>query len=254
MRDGVFFSRDHFKLPIAASREAWFVATIRTGATARQRDMAVLCWDTEVIERMLHNQNELLALLCLCPLGGEWPQWGALAVRAVWRHCHDGRGLVVEDEAGRHFEIVPGGLETVADRDRQSLTLLANLDGPVSGAALQRRPGCFVSTAMEFTLKMYILVRDDVPMGVAMVAVAHASLAAYLKFKDEPHVQQWLSGPFFKVVCKVNQQEFERAKSVEDHVVITESALGNQEVAIAFAPRQEWPKMFRFLSLYRDPP
>lgn len=107
---------------------------------------------------------------------------------------------------------------------------------------------------MESTLKMYILVRDDVPLGFAMVAIAHASLAAYLRFKDEPDMQQWLSGPFFKAVCKVSPQEFERARLVEGHVVITESALGNQEVAIAFAPRQEWPKMFRFLSLYRSAP
>ena len=106
---------------------------------------------------------------------------------------------------------------------------------------------------MESTLKMYILVRDDVPLGFAMVAVAHASLAAYLKFKDEPDMQQWLSGPFFKAVCKVSPKEFERAKSVDDHVVITESALDDREIAIAFAPRQAWPKMFRFLSLYRSP-
>lgn len=101
---------------------------------------------------------------------------------------------------------------------------------------------------------MYILVRDDIPLGFAMVAVAHASLAAYLKFKDEPEVAQWLSGPFFKAVCKVNAKEFENAKLVPDHVVLRESALGNQEVAIAFKPREEWPKMFKFLKLYRDPP
>ena len=44
------------------------------------------------------------------------------------------------------------------------------------------------------------------------------------------------------------------AKQVADHVVLTESALDNQEVAIVFKPRQEWPKMFKFLKLYRDPP
>lgn len=101
---------------------------------------------------------------------------------------------------------------------------------------------------------MYILVRDDVPLGFAMVAVAHASLAGYLKFKDEPEVAQWLSGPFFKAVCKVNAKEFENAKRVPDHVVLTESALGDQEVAIAFKPREEWPKMFKFLKLHRDAP
>ena len=101
-------------------------------------------------------------------------------------------------------------------------------------------------------MKMYILVRDDVPLGFAMVAVAHASLAAYLKFKDTPEVGEWLSGPFFKAVCKVNAKEFENAKLVEDHVVLTESALDNREVAIAFKPRAEWPKMFKFAKLYRE--
>jgi len=103
-------------------------------------------------------------------------------------------------------------------------------------------------------MKMYILVRDDIPLGFAMVAVAHASLAGYLKFQDAPETKEWLAGPFFKAVCKANPTEFENAKRVPDHVVLTESALGNQEVAIVFKPRAEWPKMFRFLRLYRDAP
>jgi peptidyl-tRNA hydrolase len=103
-------------------------------------------------------------------------------------------------------------------------------------------------------MKMYILVRDDIPLGFAMIAVAHASLAGYLKFQDTPEVAQWLAGPFFKAVCKVNAREFESAKAVADHVVMTESALAGREVAIVFKPREEWPKMFRFLRLYRDAP
>lgn len=103
-------------------------------------------------------------------------------------------------------------------------------------------------------MKMYILVRDDIPLGFVMVAVAHASLAGYLRFQTAPEVQEWLSGPFFKAVCKVNAKEFANAKQVVDHVVISESALNNQEVAIVFKPRQEWPKMFKFLKLYRDAP
>ncbi|MBI3230874.1 MAG: hypothetical protein HYZ45_12070 [Burkholderiales bacterium] len=95
-------------------------------------------------------------------------------------------------------------------------------------------------------MKMYIIVRDDIPLGFAMVAVAHASLAGYLRFQETAEVKEWLSGPFFKAVCKVN------AKLVEDHVVLTESVLDNQEVAIVFKPRHEWPKMFKFLRLYRD--
>ncbi|VTU00204.1 unnamed protein product [Gemmataceae bacterium] len=33
-------------------------------------------------------------------------------------------------------------------------------------------------------LRMYILVREAVPAGFAVVAAAHASLAAYLAFRD----------------------------------------------------------------------
>jgi peptidyl-tRNA hydrolase len=100
-------------------------------------------------------------------------------------------------------------------------------------------------------LKMYILIREAVPPGFAVLAAAHASLAAYLKFKDAPEVAEWLSGPFYKAVCRVSDAEFERAKEVAEHVVLTESALGGQEVAIAFKPRREWPKAFRFLRLYK---
>jgi peptidyl-tRNA hydrolase len=98
---------------------------------------------------------------------------------------------------------------------------------------------------------MYILIKDDVLPGFAVLAAAHASLAAYLKFKDEPEVAKWLFGPFYKAVCKVNEKEFEKAKGYKDHVVITESAIEGQEVAIAFKPREEWPKMFNFLRLYK---
>lgn len=101
-------------------------------------------------------------------------------------------------------------------------------------------------------MNMYILVRDDVPLGYAMVAVAHASLAGYLTFQHTPEVREWLNGPFFKAVCKANAKEFENAKQVADHVVLTESALDNQEVAIVYKPRAHWPKMFKFLRLYRD--
>ena len=99
--------------------------------------------------------------------------------------------------------------------------------------------------------KMYILVREDIPLGYAILAASHASLACYLKYQHDSDVQEWISGPFFKVVCKVGPEEFERAKRVEDCVVLTESALEDQEVAVAFKPREDWPKMFRFFKLYR---
>ena len=100
-------------------------------------------------------------------------------------------------------------------------------------------------------MKMYILVKESVPTGIAILASAHASLACYLQFRDSPEVAEWLAGPFYKVVCRVSDNEFETAKSFEDRVVLTESSLGNSEVAIAFRPREEWPKAFRFYRLYK---
>lgn len=100
-------------------------------------------------------------------------------------------------------------------------------------------------------MKMYILVKESVPVGFALVAVAHASLAAYLKFQDSEEVKTWLSGPFYKTICKVTDKEFEIAKAFPDSIIITESALDGQEVAVAFKPREEWPKAFKFYKLYR---
>jgi hypothetical protein len=98
---------------------------------------------------------------------------------------------------------------------------------------------------------MYILVRESVPIGNALVAVAHASLACYLKFRDTPEVGEWLAGPFRKVICRVSDNEFGRAKEFTDYVAITESQLGGAEVALAFKPREAWDKAFQFFRLYR---
>ena len=49
----------------------------------------------------------------------------------------------------------------------------------------------------------------------------------------------------------MNDEEFEKAKPFDDHIAPTESALSGQEIAIAFKPRDEWPKPFRFYSLFR---
>jgi hypothetical protein len=100
-------------------------------------------------------------------------------------------------------------------------------------------------------MKMYILIKENVPIGFAILTAAHASLAAYLEFKDTPEMAEWLTGPFNKVICRVPHKEFEQAKTFPEHVVITESALDNQEVAIAFCPREKWPKPFKYYRLYK---
>jgi len=101
-------------------------------------------------------------------------------------------------------------------------------------------------------MKMYVLIKESVPLGLAIVGAAHSSLAAFRKFEQSPEMQAWIDGPFYKVICKVSDREFEDAKKdVEDHVVLSESALDGAEVSIAFKPREDWPKWFKFLRLYR---
>ena len=98
-------------------------------------------------------------------------------------------------------------------------------------------------------MKMYVLVRDDAPPGFDWVAVAHGPLSCYLQYQDDPDMQTWVKTSFRKAVCRVTPEEYERAKQAGKYVVITESSLGGQELALVFAPRSEWPKMFRFLKL-----
>lgn len=103
----------------------------------------------------------------------------------------------------------------------------------------------------EKPLKMYVLVRGSVPTGLGVNAVGHTSLATYLRFKDDPILQAWITSKHFrKVTCVVTDAQFEKAKKYPDHVIMTENAIGDAEVAIGFCPREEWPDFFKSLKLF----
>lgn len=97
--------------------------------------------------------------------------------------------------------------------------------------------------------RMYILVRSEIPSGLGIVAAAHAAVAATLKFREHPETEEWLETSFRKVVCLVTDREFEKAKEVEDHIVMTELALDKDETAIAFRPRRDYPARFKYFKL-----
>lgn len=105
-------------------------------------------------------------------------------------------------------------------------------------------------------MKMYFLVLDDVPLGLAITAVAHASAAAILKWLNpelperDPVMLEWLNS-FKKVVCKVTPHEFESAKTFPDYIELTESALGGAPTCLVFKPRAEWPEQFKYYKLYK---
>ena len=85
--------------------------------------------------------------------------------------------------------------------------------------------------------RMYILIRDAVPLSLAITAAAHASLSCYLRNTEALGMQHWVNTSFKKVVCRVNDTEFEAARSVPGCEVITESALDGAATALAFTPR-----------------
>ena len=98
--------------------------------------------------------------------------------------------------------------------------------------------------------KMYILVKKSLPSHKA-VAIAHASLMCYLKYKDSPEVQEWLKNSFRKVICEITDKEFEAAKCEANCVIVTEQGLKGMEVALAFKPRIDWPEEFKYYSLMK---
>lgn len=98
---------------------------------------------------------------------------------------------------------------------------------------------------------MYIIIKDDVPDKYVPVITAHASLACYLKFQEDEDMQKWISGIFKKVVCMATESEFNRLKNEAKFVALTESNLDNQEVCLAFCPREEYPKMFKYLRMWK---
>lgn len=98
-------------------------------------------------------------------------------------------------------------------------------------------------------MKMYILVKETIPLGLAMAAVAHAAVACYRNYEHTKQMQDWLHS-FKKVICMVSKEEFEEAKKFEANVVLFESALNGEETAIAFMPREQYPKEFKLYRLY----
>jgi peptidyl-tRNA hydrolase len=100
--------------------------------------------------------------------------------------------------------------------------------------------------------KMYILVKNDLSHNQIALTCAHGSLSCYLKFKDNDDMIKWKEESFKKVICLVDEKEFERAKEFAWKVVMTESSLGGRETALVFCPREEYPKPFKFYKLYKD--
>lgn len=110
-------------------------------------------------------------------------------------------------------------------------------------------------------LKLYILIKHDIPIGHAINSAVHAGVGAVTVWLEAERANldvgpcnspthEWLEHSFKKVCVSVTDEQFDRAKQLPDAVVFTESDLDNTETAIALKPRHEWPGWLRRLPLY----
>lgn len=102
---------------------------------------------------------------------------------------------------------------------------------------------------MENNLRMYILVKKSIPLGVGIVSVAHAPVMLMQKYRDDELLKEWLETSFRKVVCWVSDEEFEKYKNMDRSIIVSESKFDDKETAIALCPRKEWPKAFHYFML-----
>lgn len=100
---------------------------------------------------------------------------------------------------------------------------------------------------------MYICIKQDTSVGMAMNAAAHGGLMCHLKYNEDDIYRDWLKKSFKKVTCAVSDAEFAMLKTLPDSFVVTESRLNNAELAVVLKPRQpnEWPDFVNLLKLWK---
>jgi len=108
-------------------------------------------------------------------------------------------------------------------------------------------------------IKVYVLIKDWVDTGHAVNTACHAGAMIAKNWPRrapqerlyDPVINEWWDTSFRKVTCKVTEQQFEKAKEYADWFPVTEMAFDNKEVALVFKPREEWPRFFKFLTLWK---
>jgi len=105
--------------------------------------------------------------------------------------------------------------------------------------------------------KLYILVKEEMlekDFGHTILSIAHAASAGGRNWAGDPIYEDWANNSFRKVLCKVSNKEFEKAKTyfpADEFQVMTECAINDEELTIIFKPREEWPNFFKSLKMLR---
>lgn len=104
-------------------------------------------------------------------------------------------------------------------------------------------------------MKLYIAVLDEFPDYMTPTLVAHATLAAHLKFKDDLMYDMWLNHDFRKCVVRVSQKEFDKIAELANVHLGYESTILNGRNACAVvcpdADSVELPNVLKFAKLWK---
>lgn len=99
--------------------------------------------------------------------------------------------------------------------------------------------------------KLYIAVLDEFPDYMTPTLVAHAVLAAHLKFETNGHYDNWLRNNFRKCVVRVNQKEFDKIAALPDVYLGHENTtLEGRKSCAVVCPRLEVPNVLKFAKLW----
>ena len=114
-------------------------------------------------------------------------------------------------------------------------------------------------------MKMYIAVLDEFPDYMTPTLVAHAVLAAHIKFSEKhedeewrkgepyyPRYLDWLENSFKKCVVRVNQKEFDKISALDNvYLAYEKTTLGGRDSCVVVCPREETPNVLKFARLWK---
>jgi hypothetical protein len=117
-------------------------------------------------------------------------------------------------------------------------------------------------------MKMYFVVKEDVPLGLAMVGVAHGAMMAEMRWgcngcpdtlqdKYNTVYKDWQDKSFRKVVVRATEKQFDDliCNNQRPRLVVTESSLGDKPTVLVFLPiGDEDNTLLRCLPLYNQEP
>ena len=101
-------------------------------------------------------------------------------------------------------------------------------------------------------IMMPLVLRPHISAAAAAIACAHGALAGYLRWKDDPLVQEWISSVFYKRIYQPDDlSAWTAVLRWPEALVLTESKLDNLQVIAVFKPcRWSSALYFNDLPLY----